>query len=382
MNILSMSKVGPIGHASVEFGDLTILVGTQASGKSVFLQTMKLVEDLGSIQEDLALSGVEVPKDLAGFSEVFYGEGMQSLWSPDSQVAGHDLARLVGRIQKSKTESVFYIPAQRVLSIGRGWPRPFSDFSLGDPYVLRHFSETLRILMESRLSREPALFPREKKLKAPYRTRLDADVFAGLKLKVDRSSPQKRITLSGAADQSLPFSVWTAGQREFVPLLMGLYELMQQAAKGRAGTYETVVIEEPEMGLHARAIESVMLLVLELLWRGYKVCISTHSLQLLELAWAWRRIQQNRKGEAAAAALERLLGMPARSIRAVAKAAVEKEVRVYHFKRGGESSDISDLDPASEEAAEAEWGGLSTFSGRATAEVSSAVASNWKAARR
>jgi hypothetical protein len=39
---LKASQLGPIPETDVEFGDLTIFVGLQASGKSVFLQTLKL----------------------------------------------------------------------------------------------------------------------------------------------------------------------------------------------------------------------------------------------------------------------------------------------------------------------------------------------------
>ena len=40
MNELKVENFGPIGKAHVEFGDLTILVGAQASGKSLFLELL------------------------------------------------------------------------------------------------------------------------------------------------------------------------------------------------------------------------------------------------------------------------------------------------------------------------------------------------------
>ena len=45
------------------------------------------------------------------------------------------------------------------------------------------------------------------------------------------------------------------------------------------------------MGLHPRAVSGVLLMVLELLRRGYRVCLSTHSTQVLEFAWALRHLQ-------------------------------------------------------------------------------------------
>ena len=44
-----VQNFGPIEDDSVDFGDLTILVGPQASGKSVFLETLKLVIDRDSV---------------------------------------------------------------------------------------------------------------------------------------------------------------------------------------------------------------------------------------------------------------------------------------------------------------------------------------------
>ena len=53
MNELKVENYGPIGKAHVEFGDLTILVGAQASGKSLFLELLKLLEDKDAIVETL-----------------------------------------------------------------------------------------------------------------------------------------------------------------------------------------------------------------------------------------------------------------------------------------------------------------------------------------
>ena len=42
------------------------------------------------------------------------------------------------------------------------------------------------------------------------------------------------------------------------------------------------------MGLHPQGIATAMLLVLELLRRGYKVVLSTHSTVVLDMVWALR----------------------------------------------------------------------------------------------
>ena len=42
MNRLTLNNIGQIKHADLRFGDLTVLVGPQASGKSITLQWLKL----------------------------------------------------------------------------------------------------------------------------------------------------------------------------------------------------------------------------------------------------------------------------------------------------------------------------------------------------
>jgi predicted ATPase len=46
------------------------------------------------------------------------------------------------------------------------------------------------------------------------------------------------------------------------------------------------------MGLHPQAITAFMLLVLDLLWRGYRVVLSTHSPHVLTLIWMMRQFKE------------------------------------------------------------------------------------------
>jgi predicted ATP-dependent endonuclease of OLD family len=131
----------------------------------------------------------------------------------------------------------------------------------------------------------------------------------------------------------------------------------------RRGSVEWVVIEEPEMGLHPRAISTVRLLVLELLSREYRVCISTHSPHILDLVWALKVFQHNR------AKPEKLLELfeikPTRGWKTWAGNLLKKEAYVYYFDpQSHGTKDISELDPGSEDVAMWGWGGLTEFSGR------------------
>jgi hypothetical protein len=189
---------------------------------------------------------------------------------------------------------------------------------------------------------------------------------------VDTQRAQKRLVLSAGADPAgLPFVVWSAGQREFVPLLLGLYWLMTPAKTPRRKGLRWAVIEELEMGLHPRAIAVVVLLVFELVARGYRVCLSTHSPQVLDAIWAVKHL---RESNASADALLNIFDAPKTPpMIKLAIKIMQKSTRVYYFDREG-TRDISNLDPGDEENGNSGWGGLSEFSGRANEVVARVVA--------
>ena len=63
---LTLQNVGPITEAELTFGDLTVLVGPQASGKSIALQMLKLMVDAGSVQEVMTKQGLDWSGKSAG----------------------------------------------------------------------------------------------------------------------------------------------------------------------------------------------------------------------------------------------------------------------------------------------------------------------------
>ena len=378
---LRLERVGQIVCADITFGDLTVLVGPQATGKSIFLQFLKLVLDTGYVHDQLRKHGIDWKRDIGEFLDVYLGEGMRGVWrninNAESSAIFYDHERiemtdLATPRNRSKEGSVFYIPAQRVLSLANGWPRPFQGFASQDPFMVRDFSETFRLLMEQELSRNIDLFPKTNRLKREYRDLLSRHVFGGFGLHVDRHGAQKRLVLRmEESDKAIPFMAWSAGQREFVPLLMGLYWLMPGAKTNRRGNLEWVVIEEPEMGLHPNAISVVLLLVLDLLWRGYRVCLSTHSPHILDVVWAMQTIQQHKADEGKL--LDIFEVRKTDPMKKVAKQVLQKTAKVYYFDRDGITWDISNLDPGSPNATESGWGGLSEFSGHVADVVTEIV---------
>ncbi len=375
---LSIHDVGPLKEADLEFADLTVFVGPQASGKSIALQWLKLLTDTDAIKAQLLDYGTDWAGLEKDFLDLYFGEGMSSIWqAPQSKLVWKgrpvDLSKLIKRKATKGAETAFLIPAQRVLTLRDGWPRPFGDYGTGDPYSVRAYSEKLRYLMETEFKIGKPLFPRPNRLKSDYRDMLDKSIFGGFSLGMTRVHSQKRLVLQDGGND-LPFMVWSAGQREFVPLLLGLYWLMPLAKVATRGDIQWVIIEELEMGLHPRAITTVLLLVLELVARGYKVCLSSHSPQILELVWAWQRLGQTPNVDPAKL-LDILGGKHSQALLGVAKKVLRKKCKVFYFEKGEKTVDISSLDPIAHHQAEANWGGLLEFSGRAN-EVVAEVAAN------
>lgn len=375
---LKIHNLGQIKEATLTFGDLTVFVGPQATGKSIAFQLLKLMVDAGQVQEEMSRYGIDWSSKLPDFIDAYFGEGMHTIWQEGQSAVSWkgkpvDLEQLARRKRTGKDENLFFIPAQRVLALRDGWPRPFTDYSPGDPFAVREFSEKLRVLVEKEFGGE-SLFPQPKRLKKEFRDLLERDVFSKFSLKVDKVHSQKRLVLgNGNENDSLPYMVWSAGQREFVPLLLGFYWLMPPTAVSRRGDIEWVVLEELEMGLHPRAISVVLLMVFELLARGYRVCLSTHSSQVLDAMWALKHLRENK---AKPESLLEVFGAPnSQGMIRLAEAVMAKTSRVHYFDReSGTTRDISSLDPCAEEQGQAGWGGLSEFSGRANDAVARAVA--------
>jgi hypothetical protein len=223
------------------------------------------------------------------------------------------------------------------------------------------------------------LFPRDRTLKRVYRERVDEAMFHGGTIGVeqhDQFTKRLRLKFAGKQETSLPFMTWTAGQREFTPLLLGLYHLLPARKHKKADNIDWVVIEEPEMGLHPEAVTVVMLLVLDLLWRGYRVVLSTHSPAVIAAVWALRQLAKNKASYQLVCDAFDVPPQHRAAMRPIAEAALERSFATYvtHYKAGRTiTSNISSLDPGDEDDTISEWGGLSSFASRFGSAVSAAV---------
>ena len=381
---IRVHDVGPIREADVRFGDLTVFVGPQATGKSILLQLIKLLLDKQAIHETLGHFGIEWSSDLKAFLELYFGEGMSSLWNgkqsrlipgkANKALRFESYARRRRSQPKDEEATAFYIPAQRVMSLRDGMTRPFTDYKVGDPFVLRDFSERLHQLVQNEFNLNRGLFPQKNRLNDTLRKPLEKHIFGGFELRIDSSSYQSRLTLGREAGGAFPYLVWSAGQREFVPMLLGLYWLLPPAAASRRNKLQWVVVEEPEMGLHPNGIAAVINLILELRSRGYRILVSTHSPHVLDIVWALRFLRKNRGTEKD---VLRLLGLNAAPrAKYLAENALKSNLKTYYFSRDGTVRDISNLDPGADDVTEAGWGGLTEFSGKVGDVVAEVAARN------
>lgn len=375
MKNLNIKNLGPVKEADISFGDLTLFVGPQASGKSILLQLIKLLLDKKHIRRTLEQYGFIWGNREKEILDMYFGEGMSGIWNTKTEVTfdGKDYSSnfLTPKQKeniKTAEETLFYIPAQRIICLQNGWPRFFTEYEYSVPYVLRHFSETLRLMLESGINKkgEDIIFPQPSRLKEPLRASFNESIFHDGKISIDKTG-KKRFKLD-VGPSSIPFMAWSAGQKEFMPLLLSFYWLCPATRVSKKDGVKYVIIEEPEMGLHPQAIKSVILQVMDLMSRGYKVIISTHSPVLLEFAWAFRLLQKGKADYKALMELFEIKKAPP-SLKDMFKNVLPQQIKAYYFDRETDAvkiKDISSLDAGSDDYAVSEWGGLSSFSAKAT----------------
>ncbi len=375
-----VKNFGPIKNANVGLGDLTILIGPQASGKSLFLELFKLVKDHDHIVSTLEKYNYILGKSTHSLTEYYFGEGLSSLIKDSTEVIANDkdmtekLTTTAVDVADAGHESVFYVPAQRILSIADGRPKNFMEFDLSTPYPLRFFSETLRVFMQSELANPDVIFPMKQRLTTSVKDSINSSIFHNGKVILDLSGGQRKMKLS-IGGMTLPFMTWSAGQKEFMPLLLAIYCLSGHSSSVlKRNDYRWVVIEEPEMGLHPKAIESVIIEVIELLHQGYKVILSTHSSIFVDFAWTlqWLRGLNDKTFIRAMCTLFNLKDDA--NSEALFDGLKSKSVKVYYFdtkdEEGVVATDISSLDVMDSDQIISEWGGLSSFASRASEIVS------------
>jgi len=373
MDKLTVDSLGPIRKADVEFGDLTVLVGEQASGKSLLLQLLKYAVDNKSIISQLSGFGYDW-SDRSSLLNLYFGKGMESLWKANT-VIKYDNKEIDFTAQPvifvTTEGAVVYIPAQRVLTISEGFPKPFSQYPDLYPFVVREFGNMIHqsFSKEYFKNTQGDVFPREGKLKKAIRDRISEEIFQHFQIVSRTIDNRKHVILhhkNGSGETNIQVGAWSAGQREFFPLLLGLYEVLPSGRTTKMKGKSHVIIEEIEMGLHPRAIIDAMLAVLDIVARGYKVCLSTHSPTVLEMIWAVQAIAGRTDNVSAMYDLFKLSQSQQPPVRKMFEDCLRKKFKVYYMKNADDgmvTKDISSLDPFSDPDI-ADWGGITEFSTR------------------
>lgn len=372
---LRIQNFAHLADVQISFGDLTVLVGPQGAGKSLALQWLKVAMDGRQIVEALRAAGHPTDRPDVVIDLIF-GAGMAPAWregETEIAVAGKRLsAKGLGRLGDGH-EHLFFVPAHRSMLISDGWAAPFQKLTSDTPAVARMFSQNL---FDRFIGKDGGtLFPLEKRLKLEIRDQIDRAVFHGGKVGIEEDAQHARRLRLVHGNMHLPFMTWTAGQREFTPLLLGLYHLLPSTNLRKRAETDWVVIEEPEMGLHPQAVTVVMLLVLDLLWRGYRVVLSTHSPHVLTMLWMMRQLQEHHaRWQLVCEAFG--VSKPVQ-MQKVAEASLEKDYRAHLLQFGQDgrvvSTDISALDPSSDDERVSGWGGLTEYSSRFGDAVRTAV---------
>jgi len=371
---LSIKNFAHLKDVDITFGDLTVLVGPQGAGKSLALQWLKVALDGRQIVDALKAAGH--PTDRSDvLIDLIFGTGMAPAWREGETEVTLDRKKITPKsISRGPgTEKLFFVPAHRSMLIADGWAAPFQKLSSDTPAVARIFSQNLFDRFSGKDT--GALFPVEKRLKQQIREKIDQAVFHGGKVGIEEDAQHAQRLRLVHGSMHLPFMTWTAGQREFTPLLLGLYHLLPSTQQRKRVGTDWVVLEEPEMGLHPQAVTAAMLLVLDLLWRGYKVVISTHSPHVLTMLWMMKQLKEHKaRSELVCNAFD-VAATPA--MKNVAKEAITKDYRAYLMQFDGDtkvtSIDISELDPSSSDDRIAGWGGLTEYSSRFGDAVRNAV---------
>ncbi len=377
-----VKNFGPIHEVNVELGDLTVLVGAQASGKSLFLQMFKLIKDKNAILKSLENYGFVVNNNLENLLNRYLGEGLSKMLTDKSEFISNDETYIREKFESpaegDPADEVFYIPAQRILSIADGRPKYFMEFSENDPFVLRKFCDTLRLFVQSGLGDSGKLYPLPNRLKSIIKRKYDKTIFHGGEIVFDEKGGQRKIAMN-VEDMHLPLMTWSAGQKEFMPLLMAFYCLSgpPQPVVNRS-QYKYIILEEPEMGLHPLAIQAIILQMIEFIHNGHKVIVSTHSPMLLEFVWAYNCLKKIPEDKRVDALCELFDIQCSKNNRKFLNCIYGKDIKTYYFSRNAagkvEAKDISSLDVFSEDVAINEWGGLTQFSSKTNDIVSKYMA--------
>lgn len=366
----SLENFGPIKKAEVEFGDLTVLVGPQATGKSVFLQMYKWKWDAQPILSYKRSIGFAWPESVEEMLRLYFGDSARTLISDKSKLNDNLLELVVtdGRGVSSTFENVIYVPANRDLIFHNSYVRDSNyGFSPFDPYVLRVVSGYVGYFLFVRYDKQGRLSSDQKDTSFWGKN----PVYYANEPFVHTDDQQLKLAFE-IDDKVVVFNDWSTGQKQYLPIAITIDILKTVNFEANPFKEKILIIEEPELGLHPKAIQGFLLQVFNLMKLGFRVILSTHSELILETMWVLNQIAHNHQDFQV---LEHLFETETRpEFKEVFQSLKGKSFRTYYFDReneneGATARDISSLDLFSENPDTANWGGFMNFKDRANAVV-------------
>ena len=121
---LKIHNFAQIAKADITFGDLTVLVGAQGTGKSLALQWLKIAKDGKRVVTALREAG-HATKEPQVLIDLIFGVGMGAAWRPNTEISFNDKKiepKNIGR-RGNGMEKAFYIPAHRSMLVADGVPQ-------------------------------------------------------------------------------------------------------------------------------------------------------------------------------------------------------------------------------------------------------------------
>ena len=140
--MFTLENFGPIEKVEFALADITVLVGPQATGKSLALQWFKLAEDQNRILGTLSTFGRDVDGDPHLLTGLYFGGGYRNAYTAQTAVTWRHKKLKLEALAKGKKRyeehSVLYVPAHRALLFQPGWPIGFRAFGDDTPFVAHH----------------------------------------------------------------------------------------------------------------------------------------------------------------------------------------------------------------------------------------------------
>jgi len=290
---LIIRDFGPIREARIALRDLTILVGPQATGKSLAAQALYFLREVDALSSspldepcEAVLSALE--SWFGNRAAVYVKPGTRLAWTPagappeatqeivwDESGAqlGHALLKRVQAIQAGQAldqSAKVYIPAGRALY---SFLPPYSLASRvvaseeWPGYILK-FYETLGRSIRWLWQAEDA--PEDTPGVAFLRSRIDSIIKGRIQYGPDA-------VMLETAKKRLRSTTIAAGQMEIWPF----WAIVETGIRTQRLAVAQIYFEEPEAHLHPRAQRDVMEMVAYLVRQGTRFLLTTHSPYIL-----------------------------------------------------------------------------------------------------